>query len=112
MQQSAYCLHFCAYANGKPIANEVAMSPLISLGCAGLLLSTVPGVTTVDLQPHTAAAFERYIHESEARLYRQAHGDAFLWVDAAGGRRDRVRRGEVAAEPFSGNGDAGVPDGT
>jgi hypothetical protein len=65
----------------------------------------------VDLQPHTAAAFDRYIREAEERLDRQAHGPAFLWVDGAAGRKDRVRRGEVASEPFSGYGDASVPDG-
>jgi hypothetical protein len=88
------------------------MTPLISLGCAGLLLSTVPGVTTVDLQPHTAAAFERYIRNAESRLDQQTHGSAFLWVDGAAGRKDRVRRGEVVAETFPGKGEAGVPDGT
>jgi hypothetical protein len=88
------------------------MSHLNSLGCAGLLLSTVPGVTTVDLQPHTAAAFERYIRDGEARLERQTRGSAFLWVDGGAGRKDRVRRGAVVAEAFLGNGDTGVPDGT
>lgn len=87
------------------------MIMLRSLGCAAVLLSTVPGVATVDLQPHTAAAFDRYIREAEERLDRQAHGPAFLWVDGAAGRKDRVRRGEVASEPFSGYGDASVPDG-
>ena len=88
------------------------MSPLISPLCAGLLLSIVPGVTTVDLQPHTVAAFERYISDAEARLDRQAHGPAFLWADGGAARKDRVRRGQAAAEPFSGNGEVGVPDGT
>ena len=88
------------------------MNPLVSLGCVGLLLSTVPGVTTVDLQPHTIAAFDRYIRDAEARLERQSHDPAFLWVDGSVARKVRVRRGEVAAEPFSGNGDAGAPDGT
>lgn len=87
------------------------MSRLISLECAGLLLSTVPGVTTVDLQPHTVAAFDRYIHDAEARLEQQAHSPAFLWVDSNAARRDRVRRGEVAAEPLSGNGNFEVSDG-
>jgi hypothetical protein len=88
------------------------MSMVSSLGLAGLLLSTVPGLTTVDLQPHTAAAFDRYIRDAEERLDRQAHGPTFLWVDGAAGRRIRVNQGAAAAEPFSGNGDVDVPDGT
>jgi hypothetical protein len=87
------------------------MSRLISLGCAGLLLSTVPGVTTVDLQPHTVAAFEQYIHDAESRLDRQVHGAAFLWVDGNAGRKNRVRQGEAAVEPVSGKGDIDVLDG-
>jgi hypothetical protein len=65
----------------------------------------------VDLQPHTAAAFEQYIRDAEARLDRQSHDRAFLWVDGSAGRKDRVRRGEVAVEPLSGNGDIEISDG-
>ncbi|MGA7235460.1 MAG: hypothetical protein WBY44_07260 [Bryobacteraceae bacterium] len=87
------------------------MSMLRSLGCAGILLSTVPGVTTVDLQPHTVAAFDRYTRDAEERLDRQAHGPAFLWADGSAGRKNRMSKGEAAVEPFSGNGDVDVPDG-
>jgi hypothetical protein len=88
------------------------MSTLSSLGFAGFLLSTVPGLTTVDLQPHTAAVFDRYIRDAEQRLDRQAHGSAFLWVDVAAGRKSRVSQGAAAVEPFSGSGDVDAPDGT
>jgi hypothetical protein len=66
----------------------------------------------VDLQPHTAAAFDRYVSDAEARLERQADGPAFLWVDGGAARKDRVLRGQAAAEPLSGNGEVGVPEGT
>ena len=88
------------------------MSTLSSLGFAGFLLSTVPGLTTVDLQPHTAAAFDRYIRDAE-REARQASPRPRISVGGWRPRaKDRVSRGQVAAEPFSGNGDTGVPDGT
>jgi hypothetical protein len=65
----------------------------------------------VDLQPHTLAAFDRYIRATEDRLSRTAHGSAFLWLDGDANRKSRVRRGDPIAEPFSGNGDINVPDG-
>ena len=87
------------------------MMPLTSLASASLFLVTVPGVTTVDLQPHTTAAFDEYIRGVEERVNQQAHNGAFLWTDGDATRRRRVRAGEPLAEPYSGNGDCEVPDG-
>jgi hypothetical protein len=65
----------------------------------------------VDLQPHTAAAFDQYIQNAETRLDRQARSNAFLWLDSDPARKARLLRGEAVAEPFAGNGDVAVPDG-
>jgi hypothetical protein len=81
--------------------------------CYGLfLLTTVPGITTVELQPHTVEAFDRYIGLAGTRLDWQAHSAGFLWVDGAPDRKMRVQRGEAIAEPWAGTGDIDVPDGT
>ena len=87
------------------------MNTITSMACAAFLWSAVPGVTTVDLQPHTVAAFDRYIGAAEERLGRQAHSDAFLWVDALANRGSRARNGEPVAEPYAGSGDVDAPDG-
>jgi len=76
------------------------------------MLSSVPGVTTVDLQPHTVEAFDRYIDSAEIRLERQAHSQDFLWANGSTDRKIRVRRGEVIAQPWTGKGDVDVPDGS
>jgi hypothetical protein len=57
-------------------------------------------------------AFDRYAAAAEERTTRQARGPAFLWVEGSPDRLRRVRAGEAIAGPFSGNGDADVPDGT
>jgi len=72
----------------------------------------VPGITTVELQPHTVEAFDRYIRLAETRIDKQAHSATFLWVDGAPDRKLRVQRGEAIAEPSTGTGDTDVPDGS
>lgn len=87
------------------------MNVILSLAGAALFLSTVPGLTTVDLQPHTARAFDNYVRQAESRIERQSHGPAFLWTDADVAGKQKVRAGNAIAEPFTGNGDTSVPDG-
>jgi hypothetical protein len=88
------------------------MSTLTALSYGFFLLSTVPEIATVELQPHTVEAFDRYIRLAETRLGRQAHSSGFLWVDGAPDRKMRVQRGEAVAEPWAGTGDTDVPDGS
>jgi hypothetical protein len=88
------------------------MSTLTALSYGVLLFTSVPGITTVELQPHTVEAFDRYVRLAETRLDRQAHSPGFLWVDSASGRKIRVERGEAIAEPWAGTGDTDVPDGS
>jgi hypothetical protein len=88
------------------------MKTLTSLSYGVLLFTSVPGITTVELQPHTVEAFDRYIHSAETRLDRQAHSADFLWVDGASDRKMRVQRGQAIAEPWAGSGDFEVPDGS
>jgi hypothetical protein len=88
------------------------MTALTALSYGVFLFSTVPGITTVELQPHTVDAFDRYIRLAETRLDRQAHSSDFLWVDGAPDRKIRVQRGEAIAEPWAGTGDTDVPDGS
>jgi hypothetical protein len=66
------------------------MRRLIRFILALLLAVTAPRtVTAADLQPRTAAGFDRYVHATEAQMRRRA---AFLWVDAPGGTaRQRAR---------------------
>lgn len=77
-----------------------------------LLFTAVPGITTVELQPHTVEAFDHYVRVVEIRLDKQAHSSGFLWLDGAPDRKLRVSRGEAIAEPSLGTGDTDVPDGS
>jgi hypothetical protein len=84
-----------------------------------LTLITVTAPTTAaaaDLQPRTAAAFDRYVATVEAQMARRS---AFLWIDRGGdaARRqahDALARGELMIESID-RGDTGinrdVPDG-
>ena len=82
-----------------------------------LLLAFPVGVAVAaDLQPRTAAAFDRYVQTIEAQMPRRP---AFLWVDRAGdaARRkahDALARGELVIESIDRD-DTGmnrdVPDG-
>lgn len=88
------------------------MTTPTALSYGFLLISAVPGITTVELQPHTTEAFDSYIQLAEKRLNQQAHSAAFLWVDEIPGRKARVQHGEAIAEPSVGSGDIDVPDGS
>ena len=70
------------------------------------------GARAVELKPETVQAFDRYIHETEARLERRlAPGGKFLWVDESPPRADRVRQGQLAIENRSGRDTTAVPSG-
>jgi hypothetical protein len=60
-----------------------------------------------DLKPQTVQDFDTYVKKAEARM----DTGLFLWTDGTPVRKQRVRNGEVAAEPWSGNGDIEISDG-
>ncbi|HVN03630.1 MAG TPA: hypothetical protein VMT86_04380 [Bryobacteraceae bacterium] len=69
-------------------------------------------VMAAELQPETLAAFDKYIHESEARMQpRFEPGGAFLWVDEQAQRKAQVRAGRVVIENRGGRGSIPVPGG-
>ncbi len=69
-------------------------------------------VKPVQLKPATLEAFESYIQEAEAGMEKTLKGDGpFLWGDAASERAQRVRKGEVVAQFWSGKEPVKVPDG-
>src|SRR5215472_13294453 len=59
-----------------------------------------------ELKPEAVQAYDRYIHDTEARL---ATAKPFLWVDAAPERLRIVGRGQVAVGPWKADGDTFVP---
>jgi hypothetical protein len=81
------------------------------------LLAGGPTVSAVTLEPHTVAAFERYVAETERESVRTLADSAdFLWVDTAGRERDRaaLRAGQLVIsrlETRSGGREIEVPDG-
>lgn len=75
------------------------------------MLSPGPAdVTRVELKPVTLQAFDAYVRRAEARLDSPDAAD-YLWCDGTAVRKDRIRRGEVLAEPWTGSGDVEIPDG-
>jgi hypothetical protein len=71
-----------------------------------------------DLQPRTAAAFDKYAHAVEVRLEREAKSGPFLYMDSLPPDKQkdafaRVRGGEVLMEKITQEGDlqAEAPDG-
>jgi hypothetical protein len=83
--------------------------------------ATLPAaqVTGAELKPATAAAFDRYVTESEARMDQDIRGTRFLWVDGLDAARRAemeatLRRGEVVSEKLRtqvGGKDLDAPDG-
>jgi hypothetical protein len=70
-----------------------AAHALIVLGV--WLPGAAPLAQAADLQPRTAAAFERYARATEARLDAEVRGESeFLWTDALSAR-DRARKLEM-----------------
>ncbi len=63
---------------------------------------------TADLKPATAAAFDRYIQQTEQRLNQRK---TFLWADESPDRSRRVRGGEVVVEPTGAKPVIDVTDG-
>lgn len=91
------------------------------LVCLGLTLPAASALLeAATLRAETLAAFERYLHLTEARIAREvARRDTFLWVDTLpDGRRqaarDALRRGELVIERLEtrdGERPVEVPDG-
>jgi hypothetical protein len=61
-----------------------------------------------ELKPTTAAAFDRYIRETEQRL-DEHKGE--LWADESPARAQRVRAGEIVVQPFHAKPLVNVPGG-
>ena len=76
-----------------------------------MLLAGLPEATKAGLKPETVQAFDTYIREAEVRMDKARADGGFLWSDGTPVRREHVRKGEVIAEPWSGNGDLEIPGG-
>ena len=68
-------------------------------------------LTGAELKPQTVQAFDSYVRAAEARMNGGREAGPFLWSDRTPARIEHVRKGEVIAEPWSGNGEIEVPDG-
>ena len=71
-----------------------------------LLIVAAALCPAAELKPEAVQAYDRYIHDTEARL---AAAKPFLWVDASPERLGIVGRGQVAVGPWKGDGDTFVP---
>ena len=71
-----------------------------------LLILAAVSCLAAELKPEAAQAYDRYIHDTEARL---AAAKPFLWVDASPERLRIVRLGQVAVGPWKADGDTFVP---
>jgi hypothetical protein len=66
----------------------------------------------VQLKPQTVDAFDAYIREAEAAMEQTMKADGpFLWSDLNSERAQQVRRGQVVAQFWVGEGPANVPNG-
>ncbi len=66
----------------------------------------------VQLKPRTLQAFRTYIADAEVAMEPTLRGERpFLWCDASSERTQKIGRGAIAAEFWSGQGPLGVPNG-
>lgn len=69
-------------------------------------------VNPVQLKPSTVEAFDTYIQAAEAEMQQTLDGSRpFLWSDLVSERASQVRKGQIAAQPWSGKEPVRVPDG-
>jgi hypothetical protein len=69
-------------------------------------------VSVTQLKPQTAQAFEEYVREAEAGMEGTLGGRGpFLWSQADRARAQKVRKGDIVAERWSGKEPVKVPDG-
>ena len=87
------------------------MARRVELGVL-LLLLTAPLLKATDLKPETLRAWDDYVHQAQARTHQGVSGRTrFLWVDNTPELAERVRAGEVVAEPEGGESPHAVPHG-
>src|SRR5208283_135101 len=66
----------------------------------------------VQLKPETLAAFDTYIHGAETEAEQNLlSGGPFLWSDIADDRDQKIRRGQIVAQFWSGPGPVKAPHG-
>jgi hypothetical protein len=66
----------------------------------------------IQLDPETLKSFEAYVREAESGMDESLRPSAqFLWSDRDLARQDLVRRGDIVAQFWSGNGPSKVPNG-
>jgi hypothetical protein len=64
------------------------------------------------LKPETSTAFEGYIQEAETKMKQTLLGSSsFLWSDASSERAQQIRKGQIVAQFWSGQGPIKVPNG-
>jgi hypothetical protein len=82
-------------------------------GLALSFLLMVPVMSdAADLKPVTVRAWDTYIHAARMRAEDRSRGQAsFLWVDEEADLAQRVRAGEVLAEPAKGRSPRVAPSG-
>lgn len=72
----------------------------------------VQAVKPVQLNPGTVEAFDAYILEAENGMEQTLHGrSSFLWSQQQSERAEKVRRGQIVAQFWSGRGPVKVPSG-
>jgi hypothetical protein len=72
----------------------------------------VQAVKPVQLNPRTLKAFDAYIREAEKGMEQSLHGTAsFLWSQQQPERADKVGRGQIVAQFWSGQGPVKVASG-
>jgi hypothetical protein len=71
-----------------------------------IIIVAVSACMAAELKPEAVQAYDRYIHDTEAHI---AAAKPFLWVDASPERLKLVKQGQVAVDPWKGDGDTFVP---
>ncbi len=67
--------------------------------CALLCLLLAALAAQAELKPETTAAYQKYIAALDTQIAAQDHSQSgFLWIDRDPGRRQAVRRGEIATQ--------------
>jgi len=77
-----------------------------------LFLLAAPVMKATELRPETIQAWDAYVRQAQARTEQRVTGRApFLWLDETPELRERVRVGEVVAEPEGGESPHAVAHG-
>jgi len=102
-----------ATTDAPPTESRIRLRAMTRSTILLAIVLTAPSIlSATDLTYQTSKAWDEYIQAGNSQMQQRIAGNSpFLWIDEAPGRRERVRQGEIVAEPVQKDNPEKVPHG-